>query len=179
MNAETRDRLRGKALILTYAALLAGCVPQMAAAQAQESGLASGLARGATASYYYIGKPGELTMQVNVWGFVRSPGRYEVPSGTDLVQLLSFAGGPTEGADMDDVRITRVIRRDTTVTRIVIEVDLEDLHLVEPAKLALYPGDTIFIDHTAWLTVRDVFSFMTTAAIISSAVVQIVYVANR
>jgi protein involved in polysaccharide export with SLBB domain len=38
-------------------------------------------------------------MQVNIWGFVKNPGRYEVPSSTDLIQLISFAGGPVQYAE--------------------------------------------------------------------------------
>ena len=62
-----------------------------ASAQATQSGLAPMLPSASAASYYYIAKPGELTIQVNVWGFVKNPGRYEVASSTDLIQLISFA----------------------------------------------------------------------------------------
>ncbi len=148
-------------------------------AQTSESGLGSVLPRAATASYYYISKPGELTMQVNLWGFVKNPGRYEVPSSTDLVQLVSYAGGPIQGADMEDVRITRFTRRDSVISRGEYTVNLDELVRVDPAKLVLYPGDTIFIDHTNWLTVRDAFSVVTTAAIITSAVAQIINVTRR
>ncbi|MBM4162659.1 MAG: four helix bundle protein [Ignavibacteria bacterium] len=58
-------------------------------------------------------------------------------------------------------------------------LDLEHLDKLEQSSLALYPGDTIFIDHTAWLTVRDVFSVVTTAAVITSAVAQILWASKR
>jgi len=147
--------------------------------QSVQSGLAPPLPTASAASYYYIAKPGELTMQVNVWGFVRNPGRYEVTSSTDLIQLLSFAGGPIEYAKLDEVKITRIVRNDSLVTKREIVLDLERLDKIEDSKLVLNPGDTIFIGHTSWLTIRDAFSVITTAAIITSAIAQIISVTNR
>lgn len=145
-----------------------------ARAQTTESGLAPTLARGSAASFYYIGKPGELTMQVNLWGAVKNAGRYEVPSSTDLVQLLSYAGGPLESATLDDIKITRFIRRDSLLSRGEFHVNLEDLTKVELSKLALQPGDTIFIDYSTWETVRDVFIVVGVLATVTAAVTGVV-----
>ncbi len=142
--------------------------------QTSESGIGPTLPRSTTASYYYIGKPGELTMQVNLWGYVKNPGRYEVPSSTDLVQLVSYAGGPTQDALMDQVKVTRIVKKDTSVTRGEYIVNLQDLYAVDPNKLVLYPGDTIYIEHSGWINVRDAFLIITTAAVVTSAVAQVI-----
>lgn len=131
------------------------------------------------ASYYFVSKPGELTMQVNIWGYVRNPGRYEIPTSTDLVQLVSFAGGPVQDAKLDEVKVTRFLKRDTGMSRGEYFVNLEDLSRVDQAKLVLYPGDTIFIDHGSWLTVRDIFGVVSTAAIVTAAVAQVMYATRR
>lgn len=149
------------------------------AAQITESGFAPRLPQASAAAYYYIAKPGELTMQVNIWGFVKNPGRYEVSNSTDLVQLLSYAGGPLQYAKLDDVRITRVVRSEGGNTKKEFSLDMEDLEDLTDGDLELRPGDTIFIDHTGWLTVRDVFSVVTTAAVITAAVAQIVWATRR
>jgi hypothetical protein len=148
-------------------------------AQTSQSGLAPTLPSASAASYYYIAKPGELTMQVNLWGFVKNPGRYEVPSSTDLIQLISFAGGPVQYAKLDEVKLTRLILNDSTGRKREIVFDLEHLDKLDQSSLALYPGDTIFIDHTGWLTLRDVFSFVTTAAVITSAIAQVIWASRR
>jgi hypothetical protein len=145
-------------------------------AQLSTGGLAPAIPRFSAASYYYVSKPGELTMQVNVWGFVRSPGRYEVPTSTDLIQLLSYAGGPIQDAVLDEVKVTRSLTREAGVTLREFYVDLEDLTQIDPANLVLYPGDTVFIDHSGWLTVRDVFTVLTTAAVITAAVASVIRV---
>lgn len=161
-------------------ALCAGLLLLSAAARAQtttESGLAPGLARGGAASYYYTAKPGELTMQVNLWGAVKNPGRYEVSSATDLIQLLSFAGGPLEAATLGSVTITRIHRRDgMPARRELVVLDLEELHLVEPASLVLQPGDTIFIDYSGWETLRDVFLVIGVMATVTAAVTGVIRV---
>jgi len=150
-----------------------------AIAQTSQSGLAPTLPSASAASYYYIAKPGELTMQVNLWGFVKNPGRYEVPSSTDLIQLISFAGGPVQYAKLDEVKLTRLILNDSTGAKQEIILNLEHLDKLKQRSLTLYPGDTIFIDHTGWLTLRDVFSFVTTAAVITSAIAQIMWASKR
>ena len=142
-------------------------------AQISNGGISIAMPNAQAAAYYNVTKPGELTMQVNIWGFVQHPGRYEVSSTIDLVQLLSFAGGPTQDADMEDVRISRIVRRDGVITAKEISINLKRLDRLEEAKLLLQPGDTIFIDHTSWLTVRDIVGVVTTAAIVTAAVAQV------
>jgi len=147
--------------------------------QMTETGLAPRLPSASAAAYYYIAKPGELTMQVNIWGFVKNPGRYEVPSSTDLVQLISYAGGPVQYAKLSDVKLTRVIRSTSSVEKKELSIDLEHLQLRSDEELELRPGDTIFIDHTSWLTVRDAFTVATTAAVITGAIAQIMWASRR
>ena len=147
-------------------------------AQTSEGGLAPVLPTATSGSYYYISKPGELTMQVNIWGYVRDPGRYEIPTFTDIIQLVSYAGGPTADADIDDVRVTRVARTDSTVRRSEFTIDLEDIANAKQEDLILHPGDTIVIERTTWASLRDVISVVTTAALITTAVANMIIAQN-
>ena len=56
---------------------------------------------------YYLGEQDELLIKVNIWGFVQKPGQYMVPSGTDLISLISFAGGPREQAKLKNIKVIR------------------------------------------------------------------------
>ncbi|MDZ7362316.1 MAG: SLBB domain-containing protein [candidate division KSB1 bacterium] len=58
---------------------------------------------------YILGAQDELLIRVNIWGFVRKPGQYMVPKNTDLISLISFAGGPLEQAKIKKVKIIRSI----------------------------------------------------------------------
>ena len=76
------------------------------------------------ADEYAVGKtPGIVMMKINLWGGVRKPGIYHVPIGTDLVSLISYAGGPTANAELQNTRIRRTIENKNNS----IPVDVEDL----------------------------------------------------
>ena len=58
---------------------------------------------------YDYSDPETINMRVSVWGFVKYPGRYLVPVYTSVSDLLSFAGGPTDDSDLEDLRLYRVM----------------------------------------------------------------------
>jgi hypothetical protein len=60
-----------------------------------------------------------------------------------------------------------------------ILIDFTDTKKMIANNLTLRPGDTIFLDHTSWVTIRDVFSVVTTAAIITAAVSQVIIASRR
>ena len=57
---------------------------------------------------YDFSDPGAINIKVAVWGYVSRPGKYIVPDYTTVSDLLSFAGGPYQDAEMNDLRIYRV-----------------------------------------------------------------------
>ncbi len=162
------------------AVLCASSAVRMSNAQVSGGPLGQVRSNISAGNYYYVSKPGELTMEVNIWGSVRSPGRYEVPISTNLVQLVSYAGGPTQDAVLDEVRVTRFSKNPSG--QLVAElhtVNLEDLSKASQAGLILLAGDTIYMDHSSWATFRDVFSVVTTVALVTSAIAQVVYASHR
>ena len=164
---------------ILFVAMVCAPLCGTALAQSLQSGLAPTLPSASAASYYYISKPGELTMQVNIWGSVKNPGRYEVGSSTDLIQLISFAGGPNPDAKLDEVQVSRFLRRSGTMVIEKYTVNLDNLATSDSTKLILYPGDTIFLDRSGWTTFRDVLTVVTTAAIITSAVANVIIASHR
>ncbi|MGH7600898.1 MAG: SLBB domain-containing protein, partial [bacterium] len=76
---------------------------------AQDEGEQPDLGR-SRAAQYYLGEQDELLIKVNIWGLVRRPGQYMVPKDTDLISLISFAGGPVEQARMKKIKIIRSSR---------------------------------------------------------------------
>lgn len=57
--------------------------------------------------FYDYSDPETMNVKVSVWGFVKFPGYYLVPGYTTPKELLSLAGGPTDAAHLDDLRIYR------------------------------------------------------------------------
>ena len=57
---------------------------------------------------YYVGKDlGSPLITVNILSGVREPGVYHVPVNTDLAELVSYAGGATENADLSEIHVRR------------------------------------------------------------------------
>jgi protein involved in polysaccharide export with SLBB domain len=54
---------------------------------------------------YDYSDPSSINIKVSVWGFVKYPGKYIIPFGSSVYDLLSYAGGPTEDSHLDDLRI--------------------------------------------------------------------------
>jgi hypothetical protein len=120
---------------------------------------------------YKIARGNELIISVNLWGFVGSPGRYEVPASTTLTELMSYAGGPTASARLVDIRI---IHADTSFEQRVEIFNLENwqngVDLSQNPYLT--PGDTIVVSGRA----LDVF--FQTISIISNILVIVTALVN-
>ncbi|MCK4235134.1 SLBB domain-containing protein [candidate division WOR-3 bacterium] len=96
-----------------------------------------------SAGYYiYLGEGDELLISVQIWGQVKSPGLYSLPEKSDVVTLLSLAGGPTENADLSKIRMIRKgIEKDSLFTINLKKALLEG----DKEKVILKPGDIIEI----------------------------------
>ena len=97
-------------------------------------------------SYYYVNPQGGMTIGVNLWGFVGKPGKYVIPSSTDLVQLITYGGGPLQNAQLDRVKIVRrIMESDSTYRYEIIDVDLKHFLKAGENTPLLLPGDTVVV----------------------------------
>ena len=108
-------------------------------------------------------------IRVSVLGEVRSPGLLSVEPGTNLIHLITLAGGPTERANMRAVRVIRAGRP--------YEVDLQSaLSGSSAGRVVLFSNDVVFLDRKRGLT-RENLSFglnMLTALLSIVSVVTVV-----
>jgi len=123
---------------------------------------------------YYLGSLGpggsdQLLMHVNVWGYVQKPGQYLVPANTNLVSLISFAGGPLEDASLRRVQVIRATADDGQPA--VLNVDIEAyLKRGDPALLPiLRPGDTVIVRAGRMYGVRKVLDYVWRVAVLVQA----------
>jgi hypothetical protein len=86
---------------------------------------------------YDLSDPQAINIKVSVWGWVKSPGRYIVPAYVSVIDLLSFAGGPTDGSDLEDLRLYRILEDGSQQ---LIKFDYNDLMWEE--KLSSKPRIT-------------------------------------
>lgn len=107
--------------ILKLSALIIACsvyfLPEIMKAQTTTSQmfrLSEGFVR--------IAEPGQITDTLSVWGDISAPGRYLVPRGTKVHELISYARGPiasrTAGQNLDwsKVRVQISISRNNVTT---------------------------------------------------------------
>ena len=116
---------------------------------------------------YYLGSKEGLEITVHIWGEVRSPGLYKVRDTTNLLELISHAGGPTEYADLKKVKLTRTRKRSPRFLIIDLESYLEDEEY-DVALPVLQPGDTIRITRNTWYTWRTVVRIASEVAVIAN-----------
>ena len=130
---------------------------------------------------YVFTKRGDLPMLVSVWGSVRSPGRYEIPEGTNLGELLSLAGGP--GADVRGFVVgidiqgrqqahargkthIRVSRNFEDRNDVVLESRLDNLLYDDLRNFRLQEGDVVMVDLVSKFNFWDVMSLVSITATI-------------
>ena len=113
---------------------------------------------------YLIGSEDELLIKVNIWGFVTKPGQYMIPSNTDLISLISYAGGPQPGAKLSKIKIVR--RSGQNEKEKIIKVDVNEY--LDTAKESLIPilkpDDTIIISGSKWNFISKSLEFVTKVA---------------
>ena len=94
---------------------------------------------------YLTNAKGNIMMNVNVWGYVGSPGSHIVYDGIDFATLLSFVGGPMDDANLTNVRIYREIP-DADGT-LLYHIDLNEfINTGDRSKfIKIKPNDTIIV----------------------------------
>lgn len=147
--------------------------------QPERAGFVSTSSLNLTITNYYFAKPNEMTIVVTVIGEVQRPGRYEISKTIDLINLLGLAGGANSEGTLGDVTVTRLIEQDGFVKRKELHLNLNSLVAVTPTDLAVSPGDIVSVGHSTWATVRDIFLVAGSAALITTAVTQVILVSRK
>ena len=120
-----------------------------------------GMRQNTQGGYFNYSDPEAININVAVWGWVKYPGRYKVPIYTTVIDLFSYAGGPSDAADLEDLRLYRV-NADSTQSMIkfnyndlVYESRLESRYRKIPR---LEAGDVLVIPGEPRLYFKDHFS---------------------
>lgn len=172
-------KLSNSMLMITCVVLLFG-----ANVFAQNNGmqLGSGLnSRLATqGGLYDYSDPQAVNIKVAIWGYVRFPGKYIIPAYSTVNDFLSYAGGPTDAARLENLRLMRM-NEDSSQT--IIDIKYSDLMMdVESKSLIksppLKPNDVLLVIGEPRYYFRDYFSMALSvvSVVVSVATLIIVYV---
>lgn len=125
-------------------------------------------------AYFDYSDPRYINISVNIWGYVRFPGKYFVPDNTRLIDLISYAGGPTPEAYLDDVRLFRNSEGDSSIQIFdFAELLYEKGNKIEIGKIPkLQAGDIVLLPGEPKLYFRDYTSLTLsiTSTLISLAI---------
>jgi hypothetical protein len=88
--------------------------------QSQQFRLAEGIVR--------IAEPGEMSDLVNIWGDVNAPGRFSIPRGTTLTELISYARGPASYRTGETTLDWSKLRVEVSVSRYSEEENGEEIY---------------------------------------------------
>ena len=133
--------------------------------------------RYASGNEYISGQePGVVMMKVNLWGAVRRPGIHHIPVKTNLIELMSFAGGPNENAILDEV----IIKRNSGAEQKKIAVDLaEVIHTHRTYDLLLKPDDIIVVPGAKPWVSQNMFMTAMIISVVASTALSIHLINDR
>lgn len=92
--------------------------------------------------YYNSSVKNKVLIPAHFWGEVGKPGLHFIPTDTTLIKGLSMAGGPTGGARLEDIVLTRTTTEGKLIQH---EFNLTDGGDAEAYAFKMVPGDSVFI----------------------------------
>lgn len=103
-------------------------------------------------NYYNYSDKDKVNIEVSVWGYVKNPGRYLIPQGTRILDLITLGGGPTVDANLEDIRIVRLKNDSLSIMRDqIIKLNYNDFLWEDEINSSvrnnpvLMPGDMILL----------------------------------
>ena len=113
--------------------------------------------------YFFYAKPFEVTMTVNLWGEVPQQGVYVVSTSTDIIQLLSYAGGPRDRSNLEDVLVHRASGKKDVKGRVLKNVNVREILEGKSEAFPLAPGDMIVVKQ-----IPEAMSFMEVLTVVNT-----------
>jgi len=140
--------------------------------------------RPTTGGLYDYSDPSTVNFRVQLWGYVKFPGFYIVPEGTSINELISVAGGPTEDAILNDIRVVKIREGSETY---MVKYDYNDLVWEDNIKtqikyIRLDAGDVVVVPGEPRYFVREDIAFylgvLTALASITALILSIISINN-
>ncbi|HYM81861.1 MAG TPA: SLBB domain-containing protein [Candidatus Limnocylindria bacterium] len=126
---------------------------------------------------YIVGEPQGLEMMVHIIGEVQKPGEYRVGDRTDILELLSKAGGPTQFSRLSSVTVRRLVftRPSASLTTEppraeILQVNLDKaLRNRDEMPIRLQPGDVVVVPKNGWRAWKDATAVIRDVSVVASA----------
>ena len=116
---------------------------------------------------YSIGADERLQITVHIWGAVRKPGQLKVRDTTNILELISIAGGPAQYADLKKVELTRVHQQSYRFLTIDLEEYIRAESYYDAPPPVLEPGDIVRVPKNSWYIWRTAIQVASEVIIIT------------
>ncbi len=118
------------------------------------------------AAVYDLSDPNGVSIEVSLWGFIGAPGRYIIPHKSTIMDLLTYAGGPLENSNLEEIRLLRPGNDSLKTKTKIIKLNYQDFLWNEDVKQVkinnpvLQAGDIIIVTQQKRTTLRDDIQFI-------------------
>lgn len=119
------------------------------------------------ANYYNYADKEKVNIEVNLWGYVKNPGKYLIPKGTTFIDLITLGGGPVQESKLEDVRLIRPKNDSLRITEDqVMTLNYDDYLWGErisskgKSNPVLLSGDIVLVPGSPRYFFRDNLSFI-------------------
>ncbi len=93
-----------------------------------------------SSEYIYRSSPKESLIAVQLLGAVNKPGIYYVPANTDLLKLITLAGGTTNGGDLSEILVRKIEPKTWSEIQSKAINEYQGAYEVDAEKLIKYGG---------------------------------------
>jgi len=146
------------------------CIPAISLSQIDRQTVGNDIPNNQQGGYYNYGDKDKVNIEVNIWGFVRYPGKYLIPKGSTVMDLISYSGGPVTESKLEDIRLFRPKNDSLNIRDQLINFDYNDLLWEGPARerrnfknknnVSLEPGDILIFPGEPRYFTRDNVNFI-------------------
>jgi hypothetical protein len=141
-------------------------------------------------NYFNYSDPDKINIEVIVLGGVRNPGKYLIPKGTTVIDILGLAGNMLREETADNIKLIRNAMQGEKLTdNNVITLKYRDLFKDDPLTSVnkynpvLIPGDILIIPipptKTFWDYVLDVSTLITPFVSIATLIITIITLSKQ
>lgn len=120
---------------------------------------------------YNYGEKDKVNIEVSVWGYVKYPGKYIIPKGSTLVDLISYSGGPIVDAKLENIRLFRPKNDSLNIKKDeLLKFDYNDIFWMdkltksEIGNIVIKPGDILVLPGEPRMFFKDNISIIVSVA---------------
>jgi hypothetical protein len=136
-------------------------------------------------NYFNYSDPDKINIEVIVLGGVKNPGKYLVPQGTNVIDILGLSGNLLKEETADNIKLIRNAKIDGKLSdNSIITLNYRDLFKDQPltsintSNPVLLPGDILIIpivpEKTFWDYISDISVIVTPLVAIGTLIITII-----